>query len=358
MLNMGAHSDAFALHVNHQQGDPLVLFCPGIGPDGQPMVVRHMGMGVECLLSVNDEMVAPVLCGHLQAHQVWSGPGLRISQGEFDLAFCDGNQKFLFGLFIAMPHDTGAAQKGAGKKKGQAGIGQLVFQDVDGHFRQLQPPVLFGPWGCQPPVYGKLFKKLPGQRAPVDIFQVVGFRYQLRWGFLSDKLPDIIGQFLFFSGKLKIHLSISLFGLKLMNETSLQDPATRLNQDTTPPLGGSLTDLNCSGSIASRIFWTSSSDTVSTIGLIIRLIRGPIIPSAWKPISADILVLSPPLSGFNTTLPPPLTGSLTPVISKATRSFSTHSVILFWNLVSREKEPNSPRIIQIEFFSSIFSWDS
>ena len=161
------------------------------------MVVRNVGVRIEGLLTVEQEVVALVHGADVQCGKIRTCLGFGVAEAELHLPPRNRQEPFVLHCLAAEMHDRGACHVGGNEDQRYAHIGHLLT-DGEGHgCRCAQPPVFHRPVGRQPAVGRKFLDELPALLPAVDVAQFLALGQQgLGWlGFQEG--THLFDEFLF-----------------------------------------------------------------------------------------------------------------------------------------------------------------
>ena len=117
------HRDPRRLHIEHEQGDALVLGRVGIGAGGEPAPVREVAAGGPNLLAVDHVVVAVAHGAGLQGGEVAAGAGFAVEGAPPLLGARDRRDVGALLLLGAVEHERGSDPGDTHVPNGGAGVG-------------------------------------------------------------------------------------------------------------------------------------------------------------------------------------------------------------------------------------------
>src|SRR5262249_35751257 len=158
------HLDAGRVHRDDDHRDALMLARLGLGPDGHPVVGGGVRARVPDLLPVDHPLVAVELGARREPGQIGARIGLRVRDGEVDLATQDGRPPPRLLLLGALAQDGGRHRGDREVHRWRARALHLLDEDVLLDRGLPEAAELLWPAHAPPAPLEERAVELPGQR--------------------------------------------------------------------------------------------------------------------------------------------------------------------------------------------------
>ena len=158
------------------------------------------------LLAVEQPTAFDLVGAKLHVGRVRAGFGLRVADRELDIRVEHHRQELLLELLVAMPNQGLPDDADALADLGCGVLREGLVQDVLVDALDLLPAVFLGPGHPEPALRGELLHERAAFRRVAELAEVLAVVIHDDGVVVLDEPGfDLVGEFLFFGGEIKIH---------------------------------------------------------------------------------------------------------------------------------------------------------